>query len=71
MKRAGAVLALLLAGCAGPQEFVGAQRAYFEAIGPEYKSYVQADPELTEEQKRRRMLTLRTWEISIRAEENR
>lgn len=50
---------LVLTGCASvPCETVPAMRAALDAIGPEYQGYVQRDPELTEEQRRRRLATL-------------
>lgn len=61
--------ALLLQGCCLSPGFVPAQRAFFEAIKPEYKSYVQADVTLSEEDKAMRMDLLDAQEAVLREAE--
>lgn len=58
-------------GCATPKvAFVRSERATFNAIAPEYAAYVAADPALNGDQRDRRMRTLRTWDLSLRQQEN-
>lgn len=61
---------LCLSGCAAPDRaFVRAERATYQAIAPEYTSYVDADERLSIEQKARRLRTVQTWDLSIRQQE--
>lgn len=57
------LLALLLTGCNVGSE---ADRATFDAIAPEYLSYVNGDQNLTDAQKARRRETVRSWEAKVR-----
>jgi hypothetical protein len=63
--------ALSSAGCAAltgespAARYVTADKAVFNAVGPEYSAYVTADPRLTPEQKARRQRTLGTWRLRI------
>jgi uncharacterized lipoprotein YajG len=61
---------LLLASCATPSTLhVVADRATHDAIAPDHRSYVLADPTLTQEQRDRRLLVLETWRIRLEAAE--
>lgn len=52
-------LILGAAGCGNvPASFVESERAFFDAVSPEYQAYYTADPNLTPEEKRRRDRTL-------------
>jgi hypothetical protein len=64
MKRTCSVLLLLLAGsCVGGA--TPAEIATYDAIAPEYASYVQADMALSTEQKQRRFNTIETWRLRV------
>lgn len=45
--------------------FVVAARDLLEAVGPEYRAYVDADPALTVEQRRRRHRTIDRFERAV------
>ena len=58
---------LLLASCTTPGgTYVQADRDTFDAIAPEYRIYVQADPSLSVEQRDRRLLLIELWDKRIR-----
>ena len=75
MKRRPLALCLLLVlgACAGGPDplFVGASRMTYDAIAPEYRNYVNADPALSSEQKQRRRDTLDRWNEAITVRERR
>lgn len=58
---------LLLAGCTPGQTYVQADRATYEAVAPEYRTYVESDSTLSLDQQQRRIRTLETWELRTRA----
>ena len=63
-----AIVLALLASCistAVPTTWVAAERATFEAIEPEYRAYVEADPELDLAAKQNRLATLETWRVRL------
>jgi hypothetical protein len=73
MKRilALAFLAFVLGGCNGLAEYVDADDGTRLAIDPEYRAYVAADPNLSPEQKQRRLRLLESWRLRIeKAKEN-
>jgi hypothetical protein len=49
--------------------FVAAARATYDAIAPEYRAYVDADPQLTDEQRAIRRATLDRWNEAIATRE--
>lgn len=53
---------VLLCGCSLQSMYVAADRLTFEAVAPEYVDYVNGDPKLTKEQKKRRHRTVRAWD---------
>ena len=57
------VLLLLCASCAGGA--TPAELATYESIAPEYQSYVDADPKLSQEEKQRRFNTIETWRLRV------
>jgi hypothetical protein len=60
----------LSSGCAMPaQQYITADRATLNAVGPEYSNYVQTDPGLTPEQQQRRLRTVETWRMRVEAAE--
>lgn len=61
----GVVLLLLLGGCVGGA--TPAEVATYEAIAPDYSAYVQADPELSAEERERRMRTVESWRLRVGA----
>lgn len=64
--KATLVLCFLLAGCwGGPSP---ADRATYEAIGPEYRAYVQADPSLDAAQQQRRVDHVEAWRLRVGSE---
>ena len=71
MKKAAMLLiCLICVGCAGPAEsFVKAERAMHDAIAPEHRKYVEADDNLSDEQKARRLRTLDSWDLLLRKAE--
>lgn len=58
MKKLVAVL-LLCGGCVNPN--AQAELDTFNAVAPEYRAYVEADPLLTPEGKQLRFDTIETW----------
>lgn len=62
------VALLALSGCGSHPQSV-ADRAIYDAIAPEHRAYVEADPELDGAQKQRRLHTLHRWDSLIRAAE--
>lgn len=70
MKRTLSLCGLLLASCNGVADtYVKADRLTYEAIAPEYRAYVLADELLDEDAKARRLLSLDTWNLRIKASE--
>jgi hypothetical protein len=65
------ILALLfLASCdTVSRTYVMADRAVYAVLAPEYLAYVQADPELDELAKARRIRTIEGWDRQIAAQE--
>ena len=60
------VLATMLPGCGSiAKEYVGADRATFEAIEPEYRRYVDTDDSLDDDAKALRLATLDSWRYRI------
>ena len=49
--------------------YVAADRATFEAVAPEYATYVASDARLDEEERARRERTVQTWRIRIESAE--
>jgi hypothetical protein len=60
-------LTLLASSCSTAPAYVQADQLTYNAIAPEYKAYCLADPQLTQMQKDRRLLTLATWLKRIQA----
>lgn len=56
---------LFLSGCSIPSGYVVADRMTYDAIAPEYRAYVKADPLLNEKQKDRRYALLDSEEARI------
>lgn len=52
-------------GCAVSESYRKADQATFDAVAPEYRAYVEADPNLNQDQKERRKRTLATWKLRI------
>ncbi len=52
---------LFLPGCSTQSAYVAADRETYEAIAPEYRAYVEADPKLTPKQKGRRERSVESW----------
>lgn len=52
-------------GCNIAKDYVAADRATFDAIAPEYRSYIESDPKLDEEQKARRRRTIDSWKLRL------
>lgn len=63
----------ILAGCKymqPPQQgYVTGDRATFEAVSPEYRSYVSNDANLSISEQQRRYRTLETWRLRIESAE--
>ncbi len=55
----------LLGGCGIHKEYVKADKATFDAVAPEYKSYVLSDGNLDSEAKARRLRTVELWRVRI------
>ncbi|QOV91638.1 hypothetical protein [Humisphaera borealis] len=72
------VLAFLLAvlaiafgsGCTPVGSYVSADRSTFEAITPEYARYVEADPDLNQQHKDRRLRTVAAWRLRLESAES-
>ena len=69
MRRALLLCGLLAASCTPTHPYTLADRETFEAVAPEYKAYVEADPALSPEAKILRMTALETWRMRIEAAE--
>jgi len=70
MRALGLIGVLALAGCSGLHTgYVRADRLTFEAVGKEYRGYVEADADLTTAERERRLRTLASWEARVRAAE--
>lgn len=69
MKKILTLCGLLVASCTPPQLYTKADRLTFDAIAPEYSSYVLTDGSLTQEQKDLRLLNVETWRKRIEAAE--
>jgi len=62
------VLALAsLSACSFADAHIKAQRAEYDAIAPEYLTYVEADESLTDNDKRLRQVTVQQWDRRITA----
>lgn len=70
MRKRPFLLALLLASCT-PREYVSADRLTYEAVAPAHAAYVQADPQLTPDQKQARLDLLQSWRFRVEAAEAR
>ena len=60
----------LLSSCEGlsvADAYVAADRATYDAIAPEYKSYVEADANLDEPSKASRIRLLTSWKMRLEA----
>lgn len=66
-----ATLVLAAPGCGTQAAYVAADRATWEAVAPEYRAYVEADPRLDDAQRARRRTTLETWARRIAEAEGR
>ncbi len=60
-----ALAVLVSTGCTISPAYVKADRATFDAIAPEYRAYVHADPILSEAEEQRRERTLSAWEARL------
>lgn len=60
-----AFLALLFVGCNVQQEYVKADKATYDVIAPDYLKYVEADANLTDDQKQSKKDTVATWRLRI------
>lgn len=69
MKRLLLLACCFLAGCNPAKLYVQADRSTYEAVSPEYRSYVGMDGRLSDEQKARRYRLLEAWDYRIRAAE--
>jgi hypothetical protein len=77
--RAGAALAprLFATGCqtlTGPTPagaYVAADHATYDAVAPDHTNYVNADPNLSPDERARRLRTLESWKLRIDTEESR
>jgi hypothetical protein len=60
------VLSVLIPACAAlDPAYVQAERATFDALAPAHRSYVDADLDLSGDEKARRMRLLDSWEARI------
>lgn len=59
------ILLALCGSCVSPD--TAAEQATFDAVAPEYLTYVEADEALTEEQKQLRRDTIETWRRRLEA----
>ncbi len=65
-----ALLILVACSCRGPDPIlVKAQRATYDAVAPDYLTYVDADPALSTEQRERRRRTVETWRLRVETQE--
>ena len=68
----GVMASFLFTGCSALTlhgEYVKADRSTFDAIGPEYATYVGNDTALDADQKERRLTLLRSWEVRVQRAE--
>jgi hypothetical protein len=65
------LLALCLCGCAAsvPATWVAADRARFDSVGSEYRTYYAADPSLSPDDKARRDRTMSLWQKDLEEHE--
>jgi hypothetical protein len=56
------VIAAFAGGCGLNRQFVNAVDSYVTVILPEYRDYVRADPNLSEESRRQRIRTANLFE---------
>jgi len=47
------------------KDYVAADRATYEALGPKYLEYVRTDPRLDDGGKKRRARTITTWRLRL------
>lgn len=59
------ILMACLQGCSISDEYVKADRLTFDAISPEYRKYIEADSNLSAEEKERRIRTVETWRLRL------
>ena len=52
-----------------PDIYVAADRATFDAVAPDYVAYVNGDESLNDDQRRRRLRTIESWDMRITAAE--
>ena len=70
MRVLGLFVAAVLSGCSGlHSNYVSADRLTYEAVAPEYLDYLEADPDLSTEERDRRLRTLESWEARVVAAE--
>jgi len=62
-------LLLLLASCGISQEYVKADRQTYDAVAPEFRAYVEADPKLDADKKAVRVHALETWDLRLKKAE--
>lgn len=55
----------LTSSCSVQDDYVRADRATHDLIAPAHADYVKADPDLTSEQKVRRLVLLDSWRIRL------
>lgn len=68
MRKACLLLALSASSCGTPAAaYVAADQATYNAVAPEFRAYVLADPELDQAARDRRLRTLATWQQRIAA----
>lgn len=65
-----AVLGIALTGCSLDKIYVQADRDTYDVIAPAHREYVENDPNMTPEQKDRRLRLLDSWEERIKAAED-
>ena len=60
-------MALLLfgVGCGPKETWVRAARGTFDKVAPAHRKYVEADKDLTADQKKNRLLLLDTWKARV------
>jgi hypothetical protein len=74
LRTAALALVLLMgAGCCTTdiirKDYVAADRATYDAIAPAYRNYVNADPTLSPDEKKRRNRTVDTWDFRLKQAE--
>lgn len=59
-------LTLVLAGCAGPsQDYIDADAATYRAVVPDASWGIVHNPEYSDEQRERRLNTLKSWRLRL------